>query len=83
MEIKNLRNEIDDLDRKLVQLLLKRLSLCKKIGKIKNERGFAIEDLKREMDVLNKLKKAAGEESPAAEAVFKVIMEVCKKSQDF
>ena len=35
-KIANLRNEIDKLDKHIVELLLKRFSNAKKIGKVKN-----------------------------------------------
>lgn len=51
-ELIKLRKEIDDIDGKLINLIEKRFEISKKIGKIKRERGFEIEDKKRENEII-------------------------------
>ncbi len=53
--IKQLRNEIDLVDRQLLSLLEKRVNLAKKIGSIKSLSGENIKDLKRENEMMNEL----------------------------
>ena len=81
MSLNHLRKEIDLIDDEILNLFLKRLGLCRKIGEIKLEKGILIEDLDREKYILNKMKKAAGEESPAAEKLFKEVIKICKNIQ--
>ncbi len=51
-DINAARKRIDVVDEEIVSLLAKRISLCRAIAKIKNEKGMAIHDGKREQEVL-------------------------------
>lgn len=55
MEIEDLRKQIDILDDKIVELFLKRLELCKKIGVKKSELGVSITSKERENAILKRL----------------------------
>ncbi|MDO8489075.1 MAG: prephenate dehydratase [Candidatus Omnitrophota bacterium] len=76
MSLNKLRKEIDNLDRKLIDLLNLRAQATKKIGKVKIDTGKSIYTPEREMDVLRKvvslnqgpLKKTA------IEAIYREIM---------
>lgn len=54
-EIEGLREEIDKVDREIVQLLNKRIELVLHIGELKNRDELAVEDLEREKEILSKL----------------------------
>jgi chorismate mutase len=72
--ITTLRKKIDTIDEKLVRLLRDRIELCKRIGKIKNEKGIAVKDLRREDEVyLHIMSKAleSGLDPQKVEAIFK------------
>ncbi|NQU26859.1 MAG: chorismate mutase [Candidatus Marinimicrobia bacterium] len=50
-----LRNKIDHIDNKLVELILQRLALSRQIGVLKQELSLPIDDPLREKAVLNRL----------------------------
>lgn len=56
-ELKNLRDQIDDIDSKILSLINQRLEIGKKVGRIKKETGSRIMDRARERDVIEKLSK--------------------------
>jgi chorismate mutase len=74
-----LRKKIDVIDEKLVLLLKERIDICKIIGKIKKENGFAVKDLSREDAVyVHIMAKAleSGIDPQKVEAIFKQIIDL-------
>lgn len=57
MDIKDLRNKIDAIDDKLVELYLKRMEVVAEIAKAKADGGTSIDDGKREKDVVYRITK--------------------------
>ena len=55
--IKNFRNQIDDIDNKIMELLVKRFSIASKIGEIKNINKLKITNQNREEEIINRLSK--------------------------
>jgi chorismate mutase len=75
--ITTLRKKIDTIDENLVRLLKDRIELCKRIGKIKEENGLAVKDLRREDEVyLHVMGKALelGLNPQKIESIFKQIV---------
>jgi chorismate mutase len=75
--ITTLRNKIDAIDENFVRLLKDRIELCKRIGKVKEENGLAVKDLRREDEVyLHIMSKALelGLDPQKVEAIFKQIV---------
>jgi chorismate mutase len=75
--ITTLRNKIDTIDENFVRLLKDRIELCKHIGKVKEENGLAVKDLRREDEVyLHVMSKALelGLDPQKVEAIFKQIV---------
>lgn len=54
-EIKNLRNEIDKLDQRILKLLKQRIHVTEKIGKIKKSTSSDILDTQRESEIFSNL----------------------------
>jgi chorismate mutase len=72
-----LRKKIDTIDENLVRLLKDRIKLCKRIGKIKEENGLAVKDLRREDEVYLHIMSNAlelGLDPQKVEAIFKQIV---------
>ena len=72
-----LRKKIDKIDENLILLLKDRIDLCKGIGEIKKENGFAVKDIRREDAVyVHIMAKAleAGLDPQKVEAIFKQII---------
>ena len=58
MNIEYWRNEIDDVDRELLQLLNRRARLAMKVGALKRTAGLPFSDPEREQAVLQTLQQA-------------------------
>ena len=72
-----LRKKIDAIDENFVHLLKDRIELCKRIGKIKEENGLAVKDLRREDAIyLHIMGKALelGLDPQKVESIFKQII---------
>ncbi len=62
MSIENLRNEIDTIDKEIVSLFVKRMSVCAEIANDKKNNGKPILDLERERKLLAKVSTLAGKD---------------------
>ena len=78
------RKRIDAIDRSIISLLAKRISLSKRIGAIKKKVGAAILDAKRERQVLRNAQahaKRLGLSKEYAQGVFALILRNSMKNQ--
>ena len=55
MDLKELRNKINEIDEELLSLYLKRMDISKQIGQYKKEHNLPIYDSKREEELINNL----------------------------
>ncbi len=62
MDIKELRNKIDNIDTQLVNLLKERLTVAASVAEYKRQNNMPVLDRSRERELLNKVSKEAGEE---------------------
>ena len=60
MELENLRNEIDQIDRELVKLFVQRMQISKQVADIKKNQNLPIYVPARERDILQKVADLAG-----------------------
>jgi len=74
-ELKNLRKQIDKIDKKLHKQLLKREKVVTKIGEIKKQRKLPIHNPQREKEVLSKI------ENKYVKKIFKEIIEISRRVQ--
>ena len=58
--ILELREQIDELDEKIIHLLKKRMSISKEVGDIKEKLDIPIEDKSRELEIIDRLSQYAG-----------------------
>lgn len=61
-ELSELRVEIDQIDRQIVELMCQRLSVANEVAEYKRERDLPVLDAKRERALLEKISQQAGEE---------------------
>lgn len=80
-ELNNLRNEIDNIDNQLMELLNKRFKITQKIGSEKIKNNQPIENLERENDIISKTYDY--EEQTVLEKCFKQIISISKEQQMF
>ncbi len=73
-DLKNLRDQIDDIDSKILSLINQRLEIGKKVGMVKKETGSRILDRTRERNVIEKLSKI--NQGPADKQLLRYIFNV-------
>ena len=82
MDLTTLRQEIDDIDRQLVELFRQRMDVTRRVGEYKRERGIPVLDQARERQVLqNKGELAGAELRPAVITLFQTIMALSRRQQ--
>lgn len=82
MNLKELRDNIDEIDQKLIGLLEKRFEIVGEIAKLKQSQGLEIEDGNREEDVLaNWMNSADKIETSFLEKVVRLVLEYSKDVQ--
>lgn len=83
MNLEELRNEIDETDRRIVELYEKRMDICRDIATYKIENGKKVFDKEREMEKLTKVKAMAHNEFNAhgIEELFEQLMSMSRKLQ--
>ena len=82
-EINTKRNQIDEIDLKLMDLLVKRMKLSSQIGKIKKSLNIRFKDIDREKLILRNLKERYLEHLSEDEIAssFKSIFDLSIKKQ--
>jgi len=81
MELKKLRQEIDKIDRKLVNLLRQRKNLVQKVGLFKKKHGLPIFNKAREKEIYKKLDKFAqkhGLRKTFLQKIWKIMIDEAK-----
>ena len=78
-----LRQAIDEIDEKILNLINQRLSLAKQIGDFKKQGGIQIKDSRREEEILNRLlaKNNGPMGADALRHIFEAIMAEGRKVQ--
>ncbi len=62
MELTELRDQIDEIDRELVELFKRRMNVSSKVAEYKRQTGMNVLDPSRERALLNKVSELSGEE---------------------
>jgi len=81
-----LRKRVDEIDKKILYFLKKRVEVCKSIGAIKLENGVPIRDRRREDEVYTNIRRKASElelNPQEVEAVYQEIMTMSTHAQEF
>ncbi len=84
-EIQELRKEIDQIDKKIVEQLATRLMFAKKIASEKKKLGMEVEDAGREEELLDRIRDLADEygvESTHAQELYLLILAESKRIQE-
>ena len=79
-ELSSLRSRIDEIDREILNLLMKRVKLAERIGVLKRQRGLPIRDEGREEDVYARLSEKAkvlGIPISDVKSIYREIMRMC------
>ncbi|GJH42719.1 bifunctional chorismate mutase/prephenate dehydrogenase [Pasteurella canis] len=78
--LKELRAQIDQVDRELLQLLAQRLDLVKQVGEVKHKHGLPIYVPEREMDMLTARRLEAEALGVSADLIEDVLRRVMRES---
>ncbi|EIJ71579.1 bifunctional chorismate mutase/prephenate dehydrogenase [Pasteurella bettyae] len=78
--LKEIRNEIDALDRELLNIFAKRLALVKKVGEIKHQHGLPIYVPERETDMLRARRIEAEKIGVPADLIEDVLRRLMRES---
>lgn len=82
MDIRELREQIDEIDRQLVGLYCRRMEIARTIGRYKQEKGLPILDSEREKALLDKVAKQAGPENgEGIRALYQLLLEQSRLRQ--
>jgi len=79
-ELANIRGEIDEVDRRIVDLLAKRFKLVSRIPAIKERLGIPTQDVERESSILSRVGEYAEENglsSRFARNIYQAILGSC------
>ena len=79
-QILELRQQIDDLDKDIIQLLKKRMGISKEVGKLKEKLDIPVEDKNREDEIIDRLTKQAGR-NLSEEQLIRIFTAVFKSSK--
>ena len=84
-ELKETRELIDEVDRDLVRVIARRMQLARRAGRIKNEHGSGVRDLKREEEVLEQRRhwaRTEGLDPDGLVRVFEAVMAIARRVQE-
>ena len=81
MNLTNLRDEIDKVDKELLKLFIRRMDLVTDIAEIKKENGLPIFNKERETEIIMRISAEAPNFKEEAAEFFQNIMDISKKTQ--
>ena len=83
MELNELRNEINRIDEKMLELFLRRMTVAEQVADYKREHDLPIYQPQREREILKKVADQAGPGMGGyARVLFSMLMELSKSSQN-
>ena len=83
MELKDLRNQIDGIDRELVDLFVRRMHVSAQVAEYKRAHGLPVLDAQREAALLERISAMAGDEMEAStRALYATILEQSRAYQE-
>lgn len=81
MDLKPIRDEIDEIDHQLVELFARRMDCSRKVAQYKIENGIPVLNTEREGQVLDQAEACAGEYGSSARLLYSTIMELSRGLQ--
>ncbi len=81
-EIIKLRSYINEIDEKILDLIIERISLSKEIGVIKKQNGIEIIDKEREEEIMKKLESMANVKGMNPDTIKKIWVILIKASYE-
>ena len=82
LEIDELRKLIDRVDEEIIALLAERKMIAKEIGRVKKNMKIPVADAKRENEILENLRKKAGDSGLDEKFIVSIYDAILKNSRD-
>lgn len=76
------RQEINQIDREIIQLLERRFSITKAVGEYKKENNIPILNRDREQEIIRKIEKLQLENEPYVIEIYLQLMAISKEQQN-
>ena len=80
-DLKELRSEIDKLDRQITDLFSRRMDCSKEVGEYKKSHNIPILNEEREKEILNRIEKEGGEYGTFSRLLYSNIMQLSREVQ--
>ena len=80
-KLKELQSKIDEVNSQILNLIVKRNQIVKKIGKHKKEKNLPISNLKKEKEIFNKLMISAERKGLNTKFISKLFTLILKQSK--
>lgn len=81
MDLKTIRNEIDEIDNSIIELFRKRMDCSAEVARYKAENGIPVFNPERESVILDKVEEQAGKYGGSARLLYATIMELSRGVQ--
>ena len=82
MELNELRQQIDEIDRELVSLFIRRMNCSAGVAEYKKEHGLPVLDASRERALLNKISELSGEDfEEYSRTLYSTILDLSRSYQ--
>lgn len=81
MDLLDLRKKIDEIDDKIIPLLLERMDISKKVAEYKVKNGLPVLNEKREKEILDDVREKCKEQGDAVATVFAATMDASRELQ--
>jgi chorismate mutase len=84
-DLRELRQEIDEIDEQILRFLADRVKVCEAIGSAKKTQGLPVRDVDREKQVYKRIREQAvelGLDPVQVEAVYREIVNMCSSVQE-
>ena len=82
MDLKDIRERIDETDDKLIELFCERMDLAAEVAAAKADTGKAVLDKSREREILARIRDAAGDKARYADSLYNALFALSRSYQD-
>ncbi len=81
-DLSNLRDKINEIDSKIIELWKERMELCLSVAEYKKENNLPVLDAQREKELLDRIKNMAGDElGDYSVSLYETIMSLSRSYQ--
>lgn len=83
LDLNQIRNDIDEVDSKLVKLFFERMALCAKVAEYKKNMSKTVRDDKREKEIISRLSQGMNElDTDSLTLLYNTIFEISRSRQN-